>query len=154
MTALAARLDPCVNWFKLVARTKGRILWLFPLALFVGYLCALSLGNPISGFLERRQELHTNASLLAEARGLNLGYEKVLAQPEAFAGKPVVWCVTTPVANASYVSGRPAWPVALNGSFEEYKTNGVASGGGCIDVLAVITGFEHGLIQLRPVEKP
>jgi hypothetical protein len=153
MTALAARLDPCVNWFKLVARTRGRILWLFPAAMIAGYLGALALGTPIGGFLERRQELRANASLLSEARVLNLDYERVQAQPQAFAGKPVVWCVTTPATNLSYVSGRPAWPVALNGPVSEYGTTG-GSGGHCVDVLAVIAGFEHGLIQLRPIEKP
>jgi hypothetical protein len=41
MTALARRLDPCVNWFNLLYRTKGRILWIFPALLFVGYMLAM-----------------------------------------------------------------------------------------------------------------
>jgi hypothetical protein len=152
MTALAARLDPCVNWFKLLVRTRGRVLWLFPAALAAVYLWSLAGGNPIGGFFERRAELRANAPLLAEARALNLDYEQVLAKPASYAGKPVLWCVTTYAPDTSYVLGRPGWRVALNGSFDEYKTSG-NSGGHCLDVLAVITGFERGLIQLRPVEK-
>lgn len=152
MTALAARLDPCVNWFKLLARTKGRVLWLFPIALLGAYLCSLAGVNPVGGFFERRSELQANAPLLAEARALNLDYEQVLAKPEAYAGKPVVWCVNLPAANVSYVSGRPSWPVALSGS-EEYRLNGEGSGHHCMNVLAVIAGSERGLILLRPIEK-
>jgi len=100
----------------------------------------------------RRSERRANASLLAEARRLNLDYEKVLADPKAYVGKPVAWCISTTAANSSFVAGRPAWPVALNGSFDDYRTN-TGSASYCLDVLAVITGFEHGLIQLRPVEK-
>ena len=152
MTAIAARLDPCVNWFKLLARTKGRILWFFPALLLAGYLASLRYGDVGAGFLERSRERDANAPLLAEARALDLNYEKVLAEPRAYTGKPIVWCVTTFAPNVSYVAGRPAWPVALNGSFDEYRTMG-DSGGHCLDVLAVITGFERGLIQLKPVEK-
>jgi hypothetical protein len=153
MTELAARLDPCVNWFKLLARTKGRILWLFPALLLAGYLASLRFGDAASGFLDRFHERSSNAPLLAEARGLNLGYERVLAEPKSYVGKPVVWCVDTPAVNVSYVAGRPGWPVALNGSYDEYRTNGGGSASYCFKVLAVITGFERGLIQLRPVEK-
>ncbi len=152
MTALAARLDPCVNWFKLLARTKGRVLWLFPALLLAGYLASLRAGDVAGGFLDRFHERSVNAPLLARARALNLDYETVAAAPRSYVGKPVVWCVDTPAANASYVSSRPSWPVALNGSFDEYRTNS-GTGSYCFNVLAVITGFEHGLIQLRPVEK-
>jgi hypothetical protein len=152
MNRLAARLDPCVNWFKLLARTKGRILWVFPALLLVGYLVSLRVGDVGAGFLDRFHERSSNAPLLADARRLNLDYEQVAAKPRDFVGKPVVWCVNTPSAGHSYVAGRPAWPVALNGSFEEYRTNsGTASY--CWNVLAVVTGYEGGLIQLRPVER-
>jgi hypothetical protein len=149
MTGLAARLDPCVNWFKLLSRTKGRILWLFPALLLAGYLVSLRYGDAAVGFWERFRERDSNAPLLTEARALDLDYERVLAKPEAYVGKPVVWCVDTPSANASYVAGRPAWPVALHGEYEEYRTNP----GHCLSVLAVITGFESGQIQLRAVER-
>jgi hypothetical protein len=146
MTAIAVRLDPCVNWFKLLARTKGRILWAFPLLLLAGYLIALSAGNPIGGFFERRAESREHAALLSEARALNLDYETVLARPQVYLGKPVLWCIDRPSSDLSYVSGRPAWPVALSGPYEYV-------GGRCRDTLAVITGSESGLIRLRPVER-
>ena len=81
-------------------------------------------------------------------------YEQVLAQPSAYVGKPVVWCLNTPPEGNSFVSSRQGWPVALSGSREEYMTtNNGGSAGYCFDVLAVIAGFERGVIQLRPVEK-
>ncbi|MFI5348954.1 MAG: hypothetical protein ACHQ2Z_05380 [Elusimicrobiota bacterium] len=72
MTAWAARLDPCVNWFKLLARSKGRILWLFPALLLAGYLASLLGSNPIDNFRAHSSMRRANAPLLAEARGLNL----------------------------------------------------------------------------------
>jgi hypothetical protein len=152
MIALAARLDPCVNWFRLLARTKGRILWIFPAALMVGYLLALSTSAPLNHFLDRLGARRINAPLLAQARSLRLDYEKAAADPKAAVGKPVVWCVDMPASDTAYVSGRPSWPVAFNASFDDYRTNS-SSGGYCRTVLAVITGFEKGLLQLRPVEQ-
>ena len=150
---LVARLDPCVNWFKLLARTKGRILWIFPALLFVGYLVALHGGSPAVDFLDLLRQRNSNSSLLTEARSLNLDYEQVLANPRAYVGKPVAWCVSTR-QDGSYVSDRPAWPVALKGpfDFEEYRSDHDETNH-CLDVLAVIAGFERGLIQLHPLER-
>jgi len=50
LSGFAARLDPCVNWFKLLAATRGRILWIFPIVLLGAYLGALSQYNPIGDF--------------------------------------------------------------------------------------------------------
>ena len=72
MGDLASRLDPCVNWFKLLVRTKGRILWLFPALLLAGCVLAVAYGSPLSGFVDRFNQRRLNAPLLAEARGLNL----------------------------------------------------------------------------------
>ncbi len=154
MTALAARLDPCANWFKLLARTKGRILWLFPIALLCAYLAALSRteGHPFSGFIERRSESRANAPLLAQARGLNLDYEQVLAKPEAFAGKPVVWCVASGDGRSGFVSTRQIWPIIWTVPSDDLKSE-IGSHGWCWNVLAVIEGTERGVVQLRPVER-
>lgn len=152
MNDLARRLDPCANWFRLLARTKGRILWVFPVGLLAAYLGVLSRGRLLSDLMDRFHQRGANAPLLAEARSLDLDYEAVAARPAAFVGKPVVWCVDTPSAGRSYVSGRPSWPVALNAPFEDYRTN-PTTGGYCYKVLAVVTGFQDGLIQLRAVEK-
>ncbi|MFI5346248.1 MAG: hypothetical protein ACHQ51_07730 [Elusimicrobiota bacterium] len=149
MNAIARRLDPCANWFRLVSRTHGRILWLFPALLFVGWLAAVRENLLTPDWMKEHYIYDVNAPLSRQARELNLDYEAVLVKPGDFIGKPVVWCVDTPAAKSSYVSGRPSWPVALNGEYDVYRTNP----GHCLNVLAVITGFENGLIQLRPVER-
>lgn len=147
-----ARFDPCVNWFRVVARTKGRILWIFPTVLLAAYIGALWRGTPLRDLQAYFHQRRANAPLLTEARALKIDYEQVLAKPAAYVGKPVVWCIDTPVTGNSYVSGRASWAVALNGASGDYLTNS-GSAGYCWNVLAVVTGFENGRVQLRPVEK-
>ena len=153
MTTLIQRLDPCAAWFRALARTRGAILWIFPVLLLGAYLGSLQPGSVLLGFKSRLSQRWENRPLLAEARRLNLDYEQVLAKPVAYVGKPVVWCVDTPAKDHSFVAGRPGWVVALTGRSEDYTTMAAASGGYCLNLLAVIDGFERGVVRLRPVER-
>jgi len=151
MKNLAQRLDPCVNWFRLLARTKGRILWVFPAVLFVGFVIAVRGNHPLLSFLERRDIRKANSPLWAEAKRLDLGYEQVRADPAAMVGKPVVWCINTP-AEVSYVAFRPEWSVVWTNRTQGERTNsGTASY--CLKTLAVVEGVDRGAVRLRFVER-
>lgn len=153
MTALARRLDPCVNWFKLLARTQGRILWLFPALLLTAYLATLDWGGVGMNLRDRLGTVSVNSSLRAEARRLDLDFDRVVADPAAAVGKPVVWCVDSFDGRTGFVNGRQSelvvWTVP---SPDELKSSpGVK--GYCLKTLAVVTGVERGVPQLRLVEK-
>ncbi|MFI5360779.1 MAG: hypothetical protein ACHQ49_02315 [Elusimicrobiota bacterium] len=152
MTGIAARLDPCLNWFRVLARTRGRILWIFPALLLVGYVVALRHGDPIGGFFYRFSEKNTNTPLLRQARELNLGYEQVVAKPQDYVGKPVVWCVASGDGRSGFVATRQTWPIAWTDPSDKLKTD-IGSHGWCWNMLAVIEGVEQGIVKLRPVER-
>jgi hypothetical protein len=153
MTAIARRLDPCLNWFRVLSKTQGRILWIFPAALLAGYLLAVTReGNPADGFLYRFSQNRVNAPLLREARGLNLSYARAAADPAAAAGKPVVWCVNGETADAGFVDSRQTQLASWTPPSDELKM-GRGSNGYCWNVLAVVQGVERGVVKLRIVER-
>jgi hypothetical protein len=152
MTALAARLDPCVNWFKLVARTRGRILWAFPAALFVGYLVSVNWPGAFAALASSRDDRSANVSDLTEARRLDLGYGAVLANPAAAVGKPVTWCVDSFDGAHGFVQSRQTDLVLWTNPSPELKSDPGAYGY-CVKTLAVVEGVEAGVVRLRLLEK-
>lgn len=152
MTALARRLDPCVNWFKLLARTQGRVLWLFPALLLAGYVASVRWPEALGGLGWRLSSRVANGPLLDEARRLGLDYDHVAADPAAAVGKPVVWCVSSNDGEHGAVDGKPAMSVVWTYPSELLKTNG-GSHGYCWKELAVVTGVDRGAVLLRPVER-
>lgn len=152
MTAIARRLDPCVNWFRLLARTNGRVLWAFPAALLVLYLLSTNWGTAGLGFQEVFAGRHMNAAMLSEARRLDLSYDRVVADPAAAAGKPVAWCVDSFDGKAGFVEGRQTEPVVWAYPSQDLKSSPGAYGY-CLKTLSVVVGVERGVPQLRLVEK-
>ncbi|MBI3563818.1 MAG: hypothetical protein HY079_01320 [Elusimicrobia bacterium] len=152
MTAIARRLDPCVNWFKLLARTNGRILWLFPALLLAGYVASVRWPEALGGLGWSLSARSSNAPLLSEARRLGLGYGAVLDAPAAAIGKPVAWCVDSFDGRMGFVDGRQTAPVEWTVPSADLKSSPGAYGY-CLKTLSVVTGVERGVPQLRFVEK-
>lgn len=53
----------------------------------------LWLGSALPGFMQRRERVAELKPLLTGAEALALTYEKVLENPSAAIGKPVIWCI-------------------------------------------------------------
>ena len=152
MTAIVRRLDPCVNWFRLLARTNGRILWLFPALLLAGYLVSVRWPEAFGGLAWRLSDRSMNSALLSEARRLGLDYDRVAADPAAAAGKPVAWCVSSNDGEHGMVDEKAVMPVVWTRPSELLKTNN-GSHGYCWKELAVVVGVDRGAVLLRPVER-
>lgn len=152
MTAIARRLDPCVNWFKLLARTQGRVLWLFPALLAFGWLASVYWADALDGLSWRLSDRSANAALRAEARRLGLDFDRVVADPAAATGKPVAWCVSSNDGEHGSVDEKAAMPVVWSQPSELLKTNN-GSHGYCWKELAVVVGVDRGAVVLRPVER-
>ena len=136
MTALVARLDPCVNWMKLVSSTHGRILWIFPAVLVGGYLWSVNWGDALSGLSEQRFHRAANSSLLGEARRLGLGFEAVISNPAQAIGKPVMWCVSSKDGEHGFVDEKATMPVVWMLPSENLRTS-LGSYGYCWKELAI-----------------
>lgn len=55
-------------------------------------------------------------AVLAEAKALDLDYDTVSANPAAYAGKPVLWCLVKQAGTQRpFVDGNMAWMVNLEG---------------------------------------
>ncbi len=149
MIRIFRRLDPCANWFKLLAKTRGRILWLFPAGLLALYLISMI---PYLDVLSSFRLRSPNASMLAQARRLGLDFDRVVSEPAAAVGKPVVWCVSSNNGEHGFVNGNPSLPVVWAHPSAQLQTND-GSHGHCLKELAVVEGFDRGAVLLRPVER-
>lgn len=157
MTALtlARRLDPCVAWFRVHARTRGAIMWAFPGLLLGGWLGAVfgPEGMPLHGPFELRASRLANAPLLSEARRLGLTHDTVTADPAAALGKPVAWCVGSVDGERGRVGNRAIWPVLWSARSPELRTNIGGSAGYCFETLAIVEAVQSGVVRLRLVQK-
>ncbi len=152
MTVLAARLDPCVNWFKWIARMRRHIFLILSAALLAGYIASLSRTNWVGGLRTQAVLREANAPLLAEARRLNLDFDRVVADPDFAVGKPVVWCVDSHDGRTGFVASRQNWPVVWRDPSDTLQTNN-GSYAYCWSFLAVVEGVDRGVVKLRPVER-
>lgn len=149
MRDLARRLDPCVNWFRLLARTKGRILWVFPAALALAFLWVTPWGDVVWNFNSNALP-KADAALVAEARRLNLSYETVAANPRAHAGRPVIWCLSQDEGR-TYVDGRTGWLVEIAGPVPKAAS---WRGSRCLSIVAVIEESSAPNVRLSWAGRP
>jgi hypothetical protein len=89
-----------------------------------------------------------DGALHAEARRLGLGYDEVSQDPQAHAGKPVVWCLVEAMSpQGLFVGGNMSRPVEMAGG--DFKAMATARMGVCRPTLAVVEGRGERGIALR-----
>ncbi|MFA6002707.1 MAG: hypothetical protein WC881_01420 [Elusimicrobiota bacterium] len=133
----------------------------FLLGVLVGVFLAVMPWGHLARFLgsragkvqERHQERIGMEPRIQEASSLNLTYEQISAQPLAYGGKYVLWCVDHPSAGTSFLEGRPAQPLVWSND-EQLPINSVTSGGRCTRVLALVEGTGPAGVQLRFIGLP
>lgn len=87
-------------------------------------------------------------ALLAEAKKLALDYETVAAAPQAYAGKPVAWCITEEYSTKrTMVRSNGGWIVNLTGSPLPGVYNARMSH--CVEMLAAIEKSDVPGVHLR-----
>ncbi len=152
MSAITARLDPCVNWMKLLSRTHGRILWAFPVLLIAGYMWSVNWGDAFSGISRQKSVRDAHSPLLSEARRLGLTFNDVLAHPQIAIGRPVTWCVSSKDGQTGFVDEKATMPVVWAYPSEDLRTF-LGTHGYCQKELSIIEGLDRGAVLLRPIEK-
>lgn len=126
-----------------MARTRGRILWVFPAALALAFAVSTPWGDVFRNF--HSNELpKADAVLVLEARRLALDYETVAARPRAYVGRPVIWCLGKDEGR-TYVAGRTGWVVEIAGPVPQANS---WRGSRCANVVAVIEESVPPIVRL------
>ncbi len=107
----------------------------------------------LEGWSGRRAERAALAEAISRARREPVDYEAARAEPEAFRGRPVVWCVDHPAAGFSYLAGRPDRPLAWTDESRLPK-NSPTTGGRCDWVVAAVQGASPKGLLLAFVGRP
>jgi hypothetical protein len=85
----------------------------------------------------RHEEQKSLSPQVALAYRLRLTYDQVVADPQAYTGQPVVWCVDHPdVGGQAYLEGRLSRPLIFSNAAALPSTG--YRGGHCVRMLAVV----------------
>lgn len=123
------------------------------LLLGAAFLRVMPVMELVDGFGRRRAERNGLAGFIAQAKREPVDYDAARADPGAFKGRPVVWCVDHPAAGVSYLSGRPSQPLAWSDEVRLPK-NSPTTGGRCDLVVATIEGASREGLVLNFVGRP
>ena len=97
---------------------------------------------------EERKVLSPQVEL---AYRLKLTYDQVMARPQDFIDKPVVWCVDHPDLGVSFLEGRPSQPLIWSNDPAVLRTG---PKGHCSKMLASVEGAGPTGVRLRYIGLP
>ncbi len=107
----------------------------------------------LEGWGQRRAERAALEEFIARAKREPVDYEAARADPKAFHGRPVVWCVDHPASGYSYLSGKPSQPLSWTNA-ARVPLNSPVQGGRCDLVVASVEGASRDGLLLNFVGRP
>lgn len=101
---------------RLLRGNKKKIVCALSCALALGWAFSVNWVNVGVALTADRPVASYDPALLAEAKALGLGYDAVSADPSAYSGKPVLWCLVKQTGLARpFVNGNLGWIVDMPG---------------------------------------
>lgn len=107
----------------------------------------------VEGARRRHAEKSALQTYISRAKSEPVEYDAARADPSAFKGRPVVWCVDHPAAGFSYLAGRPDRPLSWSDETRLPK-NSPTTGGRCDLVVATVEASSPKGLLLNFVGRP